>query len=67
MPLCDCDAKNGLILPYRATPEELICQQETLDEILTVLALCTDTQRERFLRFGRIICVSIIRQKTAIA
>ena len=36
-------------LPYCATPEELICQQETLDEILTVLALCTSTQRERFL------------------
>ena len=36
-------------LPYCATPEELICQQETLDEILTVLALCTTTQRERFL------------------
>ena len=32
-----------------ATPEELVCQQETLDEILAVLALCTDTQRERFL------------------
>ncbi len=27
-------------LPYCATPEELICQWETLDEILTVLALC---------------------------
>lgn len=36
-------------LPYCATPEELICQRETLDEILAVLALCTDTQRERFL------------------
>ena len=36
-------------LPYCATPEELICQWETLDEILTVLALCTDTQQERFL------------------
>ena len=36
-------------LPYRATPEELVCQRETLDEILAVLALCTDTQRERFL------------------
>ena len=35
-------------LPYCATPEELICQRETLDEILAVLALCTDTQRERF-------------------
>ena len=36
-------------LPYCATPEELLCQRETLDEILTVLALCTPTQRERFL------------------
>lgn len=36
-------------LPYCATPEELICQRETLDEILAVLALCTDTQRERVL------------------
>lgn len=36
-------------LPYCATPEELVCQRETLDEIMAVLALCTDTQRERFL------------------
>lgn len=36
-------------LPYCASPEELLCQQETLDEILAVLALCSDTQRERFL------------------
>ena len=36
-------------LPYCATPEDLICQRETLDEILAVLALCTPTQRERFL------------------
>ena len=36
-------------LPYCATPEELICQQETLEEILTVLALCTEKQRKRFL------------------
>ena len=35
-------------LPYCATPEELVCQRETLDEILAVLALCTATQRERF-------------------
>ena len=39
-------------LPYYATPEELVCQQETLDEILAVLALCTDTQRERFLLYA---------------
>ena len=39
-------------LPYCATPEELICQGETLDEILAVLALCTPTQRERFLLYA---------------
>ena len=39
-------------LPYCATPEELICQRETLDEILAVLALCTATQRERFLLYA---------------
>ena len=36
-------------LPYYATPEDVICQWETMDEIVTVLARCTDTQRERFL------------------
>ncbi len=39
-------------LPYCATTEELVCQRETLDEILAVLALCTDTQRERFLLYA---------------
>lgn len=39
-------------LPYCATPEELVCQRETLDEILAVLALCTATQRERFLLYA---------------
>ena len=39
-------------LPYCATPEELVCQRETLDEILAVLVLCTDTQRERFLLYA---------------
>lgn len=39
-------------LPYCATPEELVCQQETLDEILAVLELCTATQRERFLFYA---------------
>ena len=38
--------------PYYATPEELVCQRKTLDEILAVLALCTDTQRERFLLYA---------------
>ena len=39
-------------MPYCATPEELVCQRETLDEILSVLELCTDTQRERFLLYA---------------
>ena len=39
-------------LPYCATPEELVCQRETLDEILAVLALCTATQQERFLLYA---------------
>ena len=39
-------------LPYCATPEGLVCQRETLDELLAVLALCTDTQRERFLLYA---------------
>ena len=36
-------------LPYCATPEDVICQRETLDEIMAVLALCSAKQRERFL------------------
>ncbi len=44
-------AAEGL-LPCQYTPEDLACQQETLDEILAVLALCTDTQRERFLLYA---------------
>ena len=39
-------------LSYCATPEELVCQRETLDEILAVLALCAPTQRERFLLYA---------------
>ena len=39
-------------LPYCATPEELVCQRETLNEILAVLALCTATKQERFLLYA---------------
>ena len=39
-------------LPYCATPEDIICQRETLDEIMAVLALCTKKQRERFLLYA---------------
>jgi len=39
-------------LPYRETPEETVCRRETMDEIMSVLELCTDTQRERFLLYA---------------
>jgi len=29
---------------YSETPEEYLCRKETLDELLSVLARCTDTQ-----------------------
>ena len=44
-------AAEGL-LPYSASPEEQVCQRETWDEIMAVLALCTDAQRERFLLYA---------------
>lgn len=39
-------------LPCQYTPEDLACQQETLDEIFSVLDTCTPTQRKRFLLFA---------------
>ena len=36
-------------LPYSETPEQYVCRMETRREILAVLALCTEKQRERFL------------------
>ena len=36
-------------LPYCESPEQYICRMETRREILAVLALCTEKQRERFL------------------
>ena len=36
-------------LPYCESPEEYVCRMETRKEILAVLALCTENQRERFL------------------
>ena len=44
-------AAEGL-LPCQYTPEDLACQQETLDEFFSVLDTCTPTQRERFLLFA---------------
>ncbi|MDE6932855.1 MAG: hypothetical protein K2P37_09245 [Oscillospiraceae bacterium] len=50
------------ILLYRATSKELVCQQETLDKILTVLTLCTPTQQDRFLLYA--LYKDIIRENT---
>ena len=36
-------------LPYCESPEQYVCRTETRAEILAVLALCTEKQRERFL------------------
>lgn len=36
-------------LPYCESPEQYVCRMETRAEILAVLALCTEKQRERFL------------------
>ena len=44
-------AAEGL-LPCQYTPEDLACQQETLDEIFSVLDTCTPVQRERFLLYA---------------
>lgn len=37
------------VLGYYETPEQHVCRMEIREEILSVLTLCTDTQRERFL------------------
>ena len=36
-------------MPYCETPEQYVCRMETRREIIEVLALCTDIQRERLL------------------
>ncbi len=38
--------------PHQETPEATICRRETMDEIMSVLKLCTDIQRERFLLYA---------------
>lgn len=39
-------------LPYCESPEQYVCRMETRTEILAVLALCTEKQRERFLLYA---------------
>ena len=44
-------ATEGL-LPYQPTPEDIVCQRETLALLLSILDNCTAIQRERFLLFA---------------
>ena len=44
-------ATEGL-LPCQPTPEEIICQRETLALLLAILDNCTAIQRERFLLYA---------------
>ena len=44
-------ATEGL-LPRQPTPEEIVCQQETLAQLLSILDSCTAIQRERFLLYA---------------
>lgn len=37
---------------YQETPEQYVCRMETLDELLSMLESCTDTQRRRFLLYA---------------
>ncbi len=44
-------ATEGL-LPYQPTPEDIVCQQEILALLLSILDTCTEIQRERFLLYA---------------
>lgn len=37
---------------FSEPPEEYLCRKETLDELLSVLDRCTETQRRRFLLYA---------------
>ena len=39
-------------LPYQPTPEEIVCQRETMALLLSILDSCTAIQRERFLLYA---------------
>ena len=44
-------ATEGL-LPCQPTPEDIVCQRETLSMLLSILDNCTEIQRERFLLYA---------------
>ena len=52
-------ATEGL-LPYQPTPEDIVCQRETLALLLSILDTCTAIQRERFCSMR--CMVSVIRR-----
>ena len=39
-------------LPCQYTPEDIVCQWETLDLLLSILDTCTTIQRDRFLLYA---------------
>ena len=39
-------------MPYQPTPEDIVCQRETLALLLSILDTCTAIQRERFLLYA---------------
>lgn len=39
-------------LPYQPTPEDIVCQRETLNLLLSILDTCTEIQRDRFLLYA---------------
>ena len=44
-------ATEGL-LPCQPTPEDIVCQRETLAQLLSILDSCTAVQRDRFLLYA---------------
>ena len=44
-------AAEGL-LPYQPTPEDIVCQRDSLAALLSILDTCTAIQRERFLLYA---------------
>lgn len=45
-------AATGGLLPHQPTPEDIVCQRETLDLLLSILDTCTTIQRDRFLLYA---------------
>ena len=48
----ECIAFTEGMGAYSETPEDYLCRKETLHEVLSVLAGCTEAQRRRFLLYA---------------